>query len=228
MRRLTATLLILSLFGCSNNKTVATESFQLPDSLFAFHDIQNSLFVNQFWYDKKDDFEFYSDSVRKISFVKLDSLQKMKLIVPIVTSELDVDTSYVIQSIEARFISKQKKIGEFTPIVLWVNGDDYHELLYLLLDNNMTPISHFNLHGGPESGPDDRPDSTMILLPIRHSFVKGNEIRSYALFETLRVNSVERPSIFDSITYISKILPTGQIKTQRVDSVRYERMSGRR
>jgi hypothetical protein len=228
MRRLIAILSVLSLFGCSNNKAVGTGSLQLPDSLFAFHDIQNSLFVNQFWYDKKHDFEFYSDSIRKISFVKLDSIQKMKLIVPIVTSELGVDTSYVIRSMEARFISKQKKVGEFTPIVVWVNGDDYQELLYLLLDKNLTLTSHFVMYGGPDSGPSDRADSTMILQPYRHSFIKGNEIRSYALFERLRVNSVERPSIFDSITYISKILPTGQIKTQRVDSIRYERMSGRR
>lgn len=216
----------LFLFGCSNSpKTIDKEqaennTFQLPDSLFPFKDIQNSLVVNNFFHDKESSI-LYPDSSKKQSFVILDRLQKRRLLCPI----LGIDSNYVTQYMDAKFVSKQKMIGDFTPIIVWVNGDDYEALIYILLDKILKPISHFIMNGGACVGSSDGPDATLELCPVINSFLKGNKIYSYSVTEFVIPDSIKQSSIFDSINYISDILPSGQIVTKRIDSTRYNRMS---
>ena len=220
------------MFGCISNANSSDKlkrpeeiSFQLPDSLFAFHDIKNSLFVNDFWYDRQNGFEFFSDSIRKIRFVKLDTVQQRKLVAPVITSEMDIDVNYVTQWMEGRFVSKQKNIGNLTPIIVWVNGEDYEGLFYILLDKDFNPVSHFRLNGGFNGGPNYIGDSLVELSPIRHSIIIGNKIKTYSITETIKTESGQHPSMFDSINFISDILPTGKIVTKEVDRTRYERTS---
>jgi hypothetical protein len=233
MMRLTLYIFIgILLSSCSNQTQTSTEkeqtnevSFQLPDSLFAFQDIKSSLFVKQFWYDRDNNFQLYSDSSRKISFVKLDTIQMRKLIAPVVTSEMTmIDANYVTNWMEGRFISKQKNIGEFLPIIVLVSGDDYEALFFILLDKSYNPISHYRMYGGFNGGPSEGPDSTLELSPVIHTFIRGNEFASYSLTEFMRPDSIARLSIIDSVNYIGKILPTGQIEVTKLDSTRYERM----
>lgn len=208
------------LFSCSNETKNDANGNLLPDSLFAFHDIKSSLFVENFWYDEKDNYKMYADSTRKISFVAMDSAQKMRFIVPL----LGIDPSYVVRYMSADFISKQEPIGDLQPIICWLNGDDYEALLYIVLDKDQKPVDHFVMYGGENGGPVAETDSTLELVPVIHSFLKGNEIKWYSLTEFVRTDSVTAPSIFDSIDYLSKILPSGEIETKRLDSTRFERM----
>ncbi len=227
MKILLYLLLVLLLSACSNNQTaidkkqINTDAFQLPDSLFPFKDIQSSLIENMFWYDEKTD-KLFADSTMRIPIIYLDSAQKMKLIIPIMAKEGKIDPGYVIQYMRAIFVSKQKNIGSLTPIVVRVSGDDYNELFYVLLDRTFNPVSYFSLSGGQETGPDDQTDSTIDLQAVTNSYIKGNEIISYSLKQLVKIDSLKEYSVFDSVSYINKILPSGQIITTRLDSVRYE------
>jgi hypothetical protein len=224
-------LIGISLYSCSNNSSSedkeqsSSQTVQLADSLFVLRNIDNSLIVNNFWCDPKTNYELYSDSISKKLFVKLDSAQKQKLIVPIIIKELPIDANYVIQNMRALFISKQKQIGDYTPIIVWVDGDDFGALYYVTLDKELNIISYFKMNGGEEGGPSYGADSTMELPTIRHSYINGNEIHTYTLTEFVKPDSIKHPSIFDSVNYVSNILPSGQIETKRIDSVRFKRMS---
>lgn len=209
------------LFSCGSD-TEKKEQEQLPDSLFVFHDLENSLLVNHFWYDEKDNYKMYTDSTKQKYLIGMDSVQKMKYVVPI----LGIDTSYVIQYMSAAFVSKQKMIGDLQPIIVWVNGDDYESLIYILLDKTLKPVSHLVLFGGEHAGPvDEFEDGTLQYPTLTHSFLKGDEIKWYALIEYVKPDTIDHPSTFDSINYLSKILPTGEITTKRLDSIRFERVT---
>jgi len=127
---------------------------------------------------------------------------------------------------ESRFVSKQKIIDGFTPIVVWVTGDDYGALFYILLDKNYNAISYFKLSGGECGGPDYVSDTLIELCPLRHSFIEEKKIRTYSLTEIIRTSEKgKEASIFDSVNYVSEILTTGKIQTKQIDSTRYERVS---
>jgi hypothetical protein len=227
MKTLISFFLILTLVGCSSH---SVDSNQLPDNLFLYKDIKNSLLVNHFYFDPKEDYFVYPDSTKSRKFVFLDSLQKLKLLIPVMMTDYGyqktggIDSSYIMHLMPARFVSKQSKIGDFTPIIIWVNGDDYGALIYVLLDKALTPISHLVLNGGLCGGPVSETDSLVELCPVKQSFLNGNQISSYVLTEFVRKDSIKRPSIIDSVNYLSTILPSGQIETKQLDSTRYERM----
>ena len=220
MKKLFFILISVSLFSCSSNQEEqTTDSFQLPDSLFAFENLENTLFADNMFWDPKDDTKVYIDSTTKKAYIKLDSLQKKRLILPIT----DIDSNYVIQYMDAFFVSKQKMIGEFTPITIYLYGDDYAALLYILLDKSLKPISHSTVNGGHFFGPIEG-DNKETLPPILHTFFKDDKFYSYSLTETIILDSIDHPSIFDSVSYESNILSSGAIQTKRIDSVRFERM----
>lgn len=227
MKTLISFFLILTLVGCSSH---SVDSNQLPDNLFLYKDIKNSLLVNRFYYDPKDDYSLYPDSTKSNKFVFLDSIQKLRIIVPIMLADYGdpkksaIDSNYIMNLMPARFISKQNKIGDYTPIIVWVNADDYGALIYILLDKNLNPISHFIMNGGPCGGPVSETDSLVELCPVKQSFLNGNHISSYIIKEFVRIDSIKKPSIIDSVRYLSTILPSGQIETKWLDSTRYERM----
>lgn len=215
-------LISILLFSCSNNqeKQISSDGFQLPDSLFVFQNIENTLFAeNMFWGNDKV-YKMYVDSTKRKSFVELDSTQKMRLLAPVT----DIDSNYVVEYMNAFFISKQKMIGEFTPVIIYLDGDDYESLLYIVLDKTLNPVSHYTVYGGECGGPIDGEDRTLIMTPIINSFFKENKFFNYSLTETVIPDSITHPSIFDSVYYESEILGTGKIQTKRIDSVRFERM----
>lgn len=222
-----AGIIILFCCNCSNGTFSKEESVlnQLPDSLFPFKDIQNSLLVDKFWFDKNG--KLYTDSVSGIPLIRLDSSQKLKWIVPVLLSsegEVYTDSNYVLQYMSSYFVSKQRKIGEWTPIIIGVYGDDYESLFYILLDKGAKVVSFFKLNGGLV-GPSEGPDETLQLPPVRHSYLKNDEISTYTLTEFIKPDSIQQPSLFDSVSYRSKILPSGKIETKRLDSVHFKRMS---
>ncbi|MGQ0738458.1 MAG: hypothetical protein ACT4OJ_05305 [Bacteroidota bacterium] len=221
-------------FQCSTKRTendkgnVISTDFQLADSLFPYTNIQNTFITNKFFLDKEN-FILYTDSTKKRTFVHLDSLQKLKLIVPIILDENkdnpNIDAEYVIKFMDAFFISKQSKIYDFTPLIVSVGGDDYNALFYILLDKSANIVSYYKISGGFCSGPWDGPDSTLAICPDRQSFFTDAKISSYEINEFLHQDSPKRPSIIDSINYLSIIHRTGQIETKKLDSTRYERFS---
>ncbi len=210
MRLLLAFFIIPIFIGCKSG-TINTDSaenslFQLPDSLFPLHDIKNSLFFRE----KSD----------KDLFLELDSIQKRKLIASIIKSDNDLVS---MQYMQVYFVAKQKKIYDFMPIILQAEADDYSALFYILLDKNSNPVSYYRMSGGLCTGPDDH-DTVVKYCPVRQSFLNGNEIKSYSITEFYIPDSIIHPAIFDSISYLSKILPSGQIETKKIDSIRYTKM----
>jgi hypothetical protein len=215
----------LLFWSCFNTEPIKTEIAELPDSLFPFKDIKNSLIVNNLWYNTST-YELFADSAKQTHFIRLDSIQRLKIMLPVMIKEIDADTSYILQYMPAVFVSKQKKVGEYTPIIVLITGDDYDGLFYILLDKQLNYVSHLLLHGGIDGGPNYLPDSVMEMPPTIHSFLNGREIYSHYLTEYFRpADTVKHFSIFDSINYKSVILPSGQIQTTMVDSVRFKRMS---
>ncbi len=209
-RQILILFLVLFSFACSHqtDRDYNQDIFQLPDSLFTLNNIKNT---------------FFTDSLNEDLFVKLDSNQKKKLIVPMVISDLKMtNENYIMNNMEARFISVQRKIGSFVPITVWVSGGDYSALFYILLDQTFTPISYYRLNGGFCAGPIEL-DSMLEYCPIRHSFLNDNVIKSYSLTEFYIPDSIARPSIIDSVSYESKILVNGLIETRKVDSLRFYR-----
>ncbi len=223
MKYFVGILISILLFSCSNNQEEQTSSdgFQLPDSLFAFQNIENTFFLDDMYWSVDEISKMYVDSTKSKEFIMLDSAQKMRLIAPVT----DIDSNYVVGYMDAFFVSKQKMVGEFTPVTIYLYGDDYASLLYIVLDKTLNPVSHYIAYGGEWAGPAEGEDGTIILQPIINSFFKENKFFNYSLTETFNTDSVPHPSIFDSVYYESEILPSGKIQTKKVDSVRFERMS---
>lgn len=179
MKQLTYILIGLFFGSCStnhdNHKLDGENLFQLPDSLFLFKDLKNSLVVNNFYWDPIDHFSIYPDSTKDKAYTSLDSVQQLKLIVPIMKKEMKVEADYVVHFMNSKFISKQKNVGDHTPIIVWVSGDDYGALFYILLDKSLTPISHIILQGGFCAGPSEK-DSLIEFCENKQSKLKKTKL----------------------------------------------------
>lgn len=215
-------LISISFFACSNNQEeqISSDGFQLPDSLFAFQNIENTLFLDDMYSSIDEISKMYLDSTKSKEFIMLDSAQKMRLLAPVT----DIDSNYVVQYMDAFFVSKQKMIGDYLPVTIYLYGDDYATLLYIVLDKTLNPVSHYIVSGGESGGPAEDPDGTLIMTPIINSFFKENKVFNYSLTERFKPDSIPYPSFFDSVYYESEILTSGKIQTKRLDSVRFERM----
>ncbi|HTB06065.1 MAG TPA: hypothetical protein VK806_03855 [Bacteroidia bacterium] len=237
MRTFVSLFIVFSIVSCANHSVNSdiskvnsnSDSFPLPDSLFAFKNIKNSRLVSSFYYDPKDYHSLYSDSTKTKKLIYLDSTQKLKIIIPIMMADYGyqrtggIDSNYIMKLVSARFVSKQNKIGKFTPIIVWINGDDYEALTYILLDDSLKPISHLILYGGLCAGPLSETDTSLELCPVTQSFLNESKISSYIIKESAK-KAPKTPSTIDSINYLNTILPSGQIETKRLDSTRYKRM----
>jgi hypothetical protein len=213
MKNLIYLILGLFIFSCTpEKKQITNDKELLSDSLFAFKNIKSTILP--------------PDST--INLIDLDSTQKMKFIVSAVTKERkgDIDADYVIHFMTASFVSKQNKIGDFTPIIAKVNGDDYSGLFYIILDKSFNPISSLLVSGGLCAGPNEISDSSLQMCPVINSFFKDNTVSSYILTETINPPKIKTElAIFDSLSYISTITSTGQIETRLIDSLRFRRQS---
>ena len=220
----------------------------LADSLFVFKNIQNSLIVNKFrWSMNVANQNSEAVFVDSIPLIPLNVAQKRQLIVPVmfeenknlpISSAQDWDDSIFVNDtffvknivdLDVFWVSKQKKIGEMTPIIVWITGEkkvqnkyffQYEGLYYILVDKNCVPISHFFLSGlGAYT---DQWSTTTT----RHSLIKGNEIISYKLTATgerqVFVQSIH-PVSYDSVSYISKILTDGRFETKLLKNIHTEK-----
>ncbi|HTL82416.1 MAG TPA: hypothetical protein VL651_11970 [Bacteroidia bacterium] len=215
---------ILFLFASCNSDAPKKENppaapAVIADSLFAFHNIRNTEFVKHFWYDEAHDFQPYADSTKKIKLVKMDSVMKKKILVPL----MDIDASYIVQYMDAIFISKQDSMGPYTPIIVRLSGDDYDEVMMILLNSKCEPVSRLSLYGGDCGGPDEIGDSLSLNCPYKQTYFDGTKISSYVLHVYDHTRHEDWPSVIDSVTYETSINPNGQFITVEKDSTRYRR-----
>lgn len=208
---------VTMLWSCkeSTNKTTsANQPFALPDNLFVLHNIKGSY--------------FQVDSITQSKFVAMDTIQKNQLITTSTIKEspqlASVDKAYIVKYMRGAFISRQDQIGDFQPIVISLEGDDYHALVLILLDKDCKPVSQLLLSGGFEAGPDDEIGDSLILVHDRESIINNDEIKTYILHLQQSEKSDSIPAQIDSISYTMKILPTGKIDTIKKDSTRYARI----
>jgi hypothetical protein len=198
----------------NKDKKTETKVVTRPDSLFMFKNITSSM--------------FQADSSTMSQYVHMDTIQKMQYLTPkIIDSEnpdvMKVGQTYINDYMYSYFISKQDKIGDYQPIIVSAHGDDYGALILLLLDKNNKPVSHILLCGGLSAGPDGELGDSIVLLHDRESLIKHDTIITYILRVRQPENKDNALPTIDSISYIRKILATGEIKTIKTDSVRYSR-----
>ena len=206
----------LVLASCVNNKQAG--NFSLPDSLFAMQNLTNTAALNNICFDSLGN--AYADSTKKICFKELSDDQVMRLL-----QGIDFDSSY-LRYINAHFIARQNPIGDYTPIIVLIDADDYSALQYVLLNRSFQPVAHYCLHGGFCAGPAADDGKIMEYCPEKQSVINGDEIRSYVLHIFVSEDTTNSPATIDSVNYVSKVLPTGKIETRQVDSVSYKRLIG--
>lgn len=219
MRKLIFLGLILGLiYSCSATSSKKLDrSEDLPDSLFALKNVQNTSFIDKV---KFLDNRLFLESSKRVEFFPLDTNLKSKILAPILKTDLGVESNYVKSFITSYFISKQDKIGDYQPIVIWTSGDDYTSLILAVLDSNLIPISHITLYGGLFAGPYEINDSLTSWGEEKHSIIDGNQIKSTVMTTYVWTDSRNDSSFIDSIIYKSKILETGKIMTEKLDSIR--------
>lgn len=211
---LPALLIFLASCSAPQEKPDAEEKAKarvLADSLFPFKNISGTLI---------------SES-RNINYHRLDSAEKMDLVAPIYLADLkqEMTADYFIHWQTAVFVSKQEKIGNFTPIIVSIGGDDFDALYYILLDEAQTPVSGIQIGGsGICGGPEEVSDSLLRLCPVRTSILKKDRISTSVVRMTFQPDSVKHPTLVDSIIYTSKVLPDGKIETRLKDSIRMQRI----
>lgn len=200
--------LLSVLLSCStkqSNQLVQSKDFEMPDSLFALKDISE---IND---------KLLLDSTKEVKFVKLDSTFIHKIINPILVKNHGFRKEYIDGFETSYFISKQKKIGNFQPIILSTFGVDNWCILLVIVDSNYTPISHTILKGNYGSAFKMINKNLDYVDEYLYSKIDENFITTRRKISYL--NSFKE--IYkDSINYRSEILKNGIIKTQRIDSIR--------
>lgn len=214
-------LLILIGFSCSVNTGMKVVKLELPDSLFVLMNIESMDLVNKVRYI---DNKLFLDSSKKVEFVALDSTYKTKILAPILKKDLGIDKDYVQSFIRSYFISKQDKIGDYQPVIIWASGDDYTSLILAVVDSSLNPISHLVLNGGLFSGPFEVNDSLTSWGEYKCSHINGTIINTYTINTYVWTDSRNDSAFVDSIIFKSQILQNGQITTEKVDSVRIIKM----
>jgi hypothetical protein len=207
-RALLLTLFISLLFSCSkkqSNNLVRSEEFEIPDSLFALKNISG---IND---------KLVFDSTNKRKLIKLDSTFNRKIIYPILIDNHGFKKKYIDGFESSFFISKQKKIGNFQPIILSTYGVDNWCILLVVVNSHYTPISHIILRGNYGSAYE------MInkdLEYVDEYFCTKIDSNSITTTKTISYMNLFKEVYKDSINYRSEILKNGLIKTQRIDSFR--------
>jgi len=211
MKLLFYSIIVVFFIGCSNSSTQSYSNLpaacSLPDSLFVFKNISNSLIAEKFYYDL--DNSAYTDTSKRIKLFQLNTSQKKQLF----------DSDWIVSDWQVYFVSKQSKIESFTPIIVSAGGTDYSALILILLDSTCHPLSNFILSGG-ECGIDPKE------CDFKQSYLNGRQIKSYIRTIVDRENLYESDSILvDSVNYNTEILPNGTFRSKQIDSIRYIRKS---
>jgi hypothetical protein len=213
-------IILVMFFVCSFSKTISdVPILNLNDSLFIFKNNTSSDSMIGCCFNDK----FFIGKSKRTSLYQLDSIHLKYSIAPI----LKIDAEEVYSFYRAYFISKQDKIGDFTPIIVMLKADDYGSLRYILLDKEYKPYSNYIL-------------GNIVYVDYystyneKHSFINGNLIKTYELlihedgpFHLERINGriqeVKKPTIIDSISYEALVKLDGVIQVKKIDSVRFSR-----
>lgn len=204
IKQICAIFVGLCLFSCSRYEQ-PLNNLELHDSLFKLKNINSTRL---------------SEKEEEMAFAEMNEQQKQFLMVPIMTKELKVDSTYVIRFMNCKFISKQDLTDGYTGFIAQVNGDDYEARFYILLNNNNQMTSYFRLSGGFCGGPGESEKGFTKLCPVRYSQINQSEITTYVITEMLSNNPNGKKTITDSVTYKSIISSDGKINTVRTDSIR--------
>jgi hypothetical protein len=137
--------------------------------------------------------------------------------------DLGIDANTSGKLFLSHFISRQDKIGNIQPIVIYSTGDDYQSLILAVLDSTLTPISHLVLSGGFFTGPYEVNDSLSCWGDETFSKINGNEIQSFVSKTYVWTDSRNDSAFIDSIVFSSKIRDNGKIDTKQIDSLRIMR-----
>lgn len=202
-----------------NPKPKHTHIVDLPDSCFAYKHFTNTSVVKG-WLNRHPFAHHLKDTTKEIKLYSLDTTQMRKIMPSIV--DRAVVSSGIGYDMGCELVARQDKIGAFTPIIFLVTNWDYWELMYVMLDKNDNPVSHFLLAGGLCGGPSIETDTLFALCPFKVSHINGNIISSYILHTQWKRD--DSLTIVDSVSYKTMVNKTGEIKTSRIDSVRYRRI----
>jgi hypothetical protein len=197
----------------------------LADKNFLYKDLKSTevvelIFPKSFTKDQN----LYADSAHKIIYPQLTGDQKTRLIAKFLSKEIYGDTAGTMNtySMQAYFISKQKKIGDLRPIIVFISGDDYGSFTMILLNKNGLPVDGYKLSGGLEAGPIDNSDSSFVVETGSYSFINHNQITTIRLKSTEFTDSLtKRPSITDSMVFKTTISKKGKFNTKLVLEKRY-------
>jgi hypothetical protein len=214
-------ILSLCLNGCGEStpsaETLSTRSLQSAYRMTAdtiFH-IPESAVINT-----------PIDSALLSRGIELDSAMKRGILLPIIIADsLPVDEGYATSAyVRCDLIARMKAIGRYIPIVIHAHGDDYNAIYYALIDSGCHTVSHYLLCGafGTE-GPAFIANNFIVRELPRHSLVSGSEIHTYDVTLFIPTDTLRKYSDFDSISYLSHVLPSGHIIPSRVDSFHYRK-----
>ena len=209
---------ILLLVSCSTGKT--QQENLLSDDHFVFKNLKNTSLIHSFKYQNN---RLFSDSTFRTEFVPLDSTFIRLILAPILKKDLGVDAGYTVKFTLSHFISKQEKLGQYQPIVIYSTADDYASLILAVLDSTFNPISHLILSGGLFAGPYEANDSLTSWGEETFSKINNNEITSFVSKTYVWTDSRDDSEFIDSLLFSSKIRDNGTIETKLLDSLRIKR-----
>jgi hypothetical protein len=180
--------------------------FTLHDSLFKFKNIESTEFLRR---------------TRIESLTPLDSFQKRILIKPFVRYFKDQ-----LEAWDARFISKQNKIGDYQPIIMYLLTTDYLAIWLMILNKDLEPISYVIIGGqGDHTEPEiSEKDSTYKDLPIKYCDFKDNQIILHSIVATVNYKNEKKQSLIDSTNYQITLNSEGKINVLKINGFQYYRL----
>jgi hypothetical protein len=226
-------LLVIGLSACENKpgenanvkenqqrvtSTINENSDIFAEANYSFKNITSTKLHELFRYKHG---KVYTDSTYKTALRELTRGQKKKLIVPVLTKELKVSPDYLVQYMNAYFVSLQEKSGNYQPIILRIFGDDYDALTMIVLDNTERVIDHYVLSGGKQPGPYDIGDSLSVYQDDLESKLNRNRIVSYRVIKASFKDSTRNNDYLDSTIFNGYIKPiSGSISVKKNNEVK--------
>ncbi|WDF81057.1 hypothetical protein PQ469_13685 [Mucilaginibacter sp. KACC 22773] len=222
---------VLSIIGCKNkvkdntnftkrvkDTTLAIDTAFLDDKNYAYQNIADTRHVKMINRRTKDtsvDNDIYTDSSYSRKYVELTAAQKFRLIGLFIGKTLDVKPKFARDLMSAYFVSKQKKIGDLQPIIVWITGDDYGSLTMIILNKQNQPIDGYNLDGGMQPGPEEIGDSLIKFDLKSYSKLKNREITTVRMEETKHLDSTRTNVAIDSNVFKTVIQTDGSLNTKQ-------------
>ncbi len=179
------------------------KELELPDSLFKLKDQKITFRMQSF------DFEE--------TFKQMNSIQKMKLlggIPPFNNGKSNV----------CYFVSYQNKVQNIRPIIVYGSTENYSALILLNLNESNKVISYKEIAGGFCAAPVQYDDRIQWCDDKVSTIINDSMLVLYHLH--LYSPSYERVNekFIDSVKYLFRINPTGQLEELKKDSTRYFRV----